>query len=100
MRPRSLQPGASLPACACAVCWYLVLRASCWQPALLKAHCCNCQPPNTCCCCPPVPTTLAHSYVDYLNYQFGIDTMIRFSEGKNGLPRVWLRHPYWCVARS
>ncbi|KAF5834170.1 hypothetical protein DUNSADRAFT_9245, partial [Dunaliella salina] len=34
------------------------------------------------------------SYIDYLNFEFGIPDVIQFSEGVNGLPRAWIRHPY------
>eukprot|EP00200_Dunaliella_tertiolecta_P005678 CAMPEP_0202354392 /NCGR_PEP_ID=MMETSP1126-20121109/9731_1 /ASSEMBLY_ACC=CAM_ASM_000457 /TAXON_ID=3047 /ORGANISM="Dunaliella tertiolecta, Strain CCMP1320" /LENGTH=642 /DNA_ID=CAMNT_0048946851 /DNA_START=219 /DNA_END=2148 /DNA_ORIENTATION=+ len=34
------------------------------------------------------------TYVDYLNFEFGIPDVIQFSEGVNGLPRAWIRHPH------
>lgn len=37
------------------------------------------------------------SYIERLNMQYGIPDMIVFSEGLNGLPRVWLKHCDRCV---
>ncbi len=49
---------------------------------------------------PPAPSFARRPrrrYVDELNLEFGIPNMIMFTEGDNGLPRVWLKHLDRCA---